>query len=193
MGYLRSITEETRALRFFAAQFFWWLGFWMVSTFSTLFVVEELKVSEGNSFLVLAVFSVVAALFMLPVGMLGDRFGRKGVLSALVAAWAVAQIVIGFSQNLTHALLTVGISAIPFAGVMAVGLAYMLDLVPRNRTAEFVGFSVISVAVAQIVGPLIGGKLIDVIGYRSIFPAAAAAMIVGLIILQFVSARPSRA
>jgi MFS family permease len=75
---------------------------------------------------------------------------------------------------------------------MAVGLAYMLDLVPRNRTAEFVGFSVISVAVAQIVGPMIGGKLIDVIGYRSIFPAAAASMIVGVIILQFVSARPSQ-
>jgi MFS family permease len=191
LAYLRSITEETRALRFFAAQFFWWLGFWMVSTFATLFVVEELQAAEGESFLVLAVFSVVAALFMLPVGMLGDRFGRRGVLSVLVAAWAVAQIVIGFSQNLTHALLTVGISAIPFAGVMAVGLAYMLDLVPRNRTAEFVGFSVISVAVAQIIGPLIGGKLIDVIGYRSIFPAAAALMIVGLILLQFVSARPS--
>ena len=193
LGYLRSIAEEGRALRFFLAQFFWWLGFWMVSSFSTLFVVEELKVTEGDSFLVLAVFSVVATLFMLPLGMLGDRFGRKGVLSALVAAWAAAQIVIGFSQNLTHALLTVGISAIPFAGAMAVGLAYMLDLVPRNRTAEFVGFSVISVAVAQIVGPLIGGKLIDVIGYRSIFPAAAASMIVGLILLQFVSDRPSRA
>jgi MFS family permease len=73
---------------------------------------------------------------------------------------------------------------------MGVGLAYMLDLVPPKRTAEFVGFSVISVAVAQIVGPLIGGKLIDELGYRSIFPAAAAAMIVGLAILRFVSARP---
>jgi len=192
LTYLRSIAEETNALRFFAAQFSWWIGFGMVSTFATLFVVEELKEPEGQSFLVLAVFSVVAALFMLPLGMLGDRFGRKGVLSAYVACWAVAQIVVGFSQNLTHALLTVGISAIPFAGVMAVGLAYMLDLVPRGRTAEFVGFSVISVAAAQLVGPLIGGKLIDVVGYRSIFPAAAAAMLAGLIILQFVSARPSR-
>jgi MFS family permease len=190
LGYLRSISEETQALRFFAAQFSWWLGFWMVSSFSALFVVEELKVEEGSSFLVLAVFSVVATLFMLPLGMLGDRFGRKGVLSALVACWAVSQIVIGFSQNLTHALLTVGLSAIPFAGVMGVGLAYMLDLVPPKRTAEFVGFSVISVAVAQIIGPLIGGKLIDVVGYRSIFPAAATAMAVGLIILQLVSARP---
>jgi MFS family permease len=190
--YLRSIAKETRALRFFAAQFSWWIGFAMGSSFATLFVVEELREPQGQSFLVLAVFSVVAALFMVPLGMLGDRFGRRGVLSCLVAAWAASQIVVGFSQNLTHALLTVGISAIPFAGVMAVGLAYMLDLVPRKRTAEFVGFSVISVAAAQIVGPLIGGKLIDVLGYRSIFPAAAAVMILGLTILQSVSARPSQ-
>jgi len=191
--YLRSIAQESRALQFFAAQFSYWVGFWMVSTFATLFVVEELKAPEGESFLVLAVFSVVAALFMLPLGMLGDRFGRKGILSGYVALWAVSQIVVGFSQNLTHAIATVGFSAIPFAGVMGVGYAYMLDLVPRNRTAEFVGFSVISIAAAQIVGPLIGGKLIDVLGYRSIFPAAAAAMLVGLTILQFVSPRPSTA
>jgi Na+/melibiose symporter-like transporter len=30
LGHLRSIAEESDALRFFAAQFFWWLGFWMV-------------------------------------------------------------------------------------------------------------------------------------------------------------------
>ncbi len=189
--YLRSIAEESRALRFFAAQFCWWVGFAMVTTFATLFAVEELKAPEGDSFLILAVFSVVAALFMVPLGMLGDRFGRKAIMSGYVALWATSQIVIGFSQNLTHALLTVGLSAIPFAGVMAVGLAFMLDLVPRNRTAEFVGFSVISVAAAQIVGPLIGGKLIDVVGYRSVFPAAAAAMLLGVTILQFVTPRPA--
>ncbi len=188
-AYLRSIAQESPALRFFAAQFSYWVGFWMVSSFATLFVVEELKAPEGDSFLVLAVFSVVAALFMLPLGMLGDRLGRKGVLSAYVAVWAASQIVIGFSQTLNHAIATVGISAIPFAGVMAVGYAFMLDQVPRSRTAEFVGFSVISIAAAQIVGPLIGGKLIDVLGYRSIFPAAAAAMLVGLAILQMVPAR----
>ena len=47
----------------------------------------------------------------------------------------------------------------------------------------------ISIAVAQILGPLLGGMLIDALGYRSIFPAAAMLMIVGLAILQFVRPR----
>lgn len=78
-----------------------------------------------------AVFSVVAALFMLPLGMLGDGFGRKAILSGYVGLWAVSQIVIGFSQNLTHALVTVGFSAIPFAGAMVVGPFILQFVSPR--------------------------------------------------------------
>jgi len=190
LRYLRGIIAETSAIRYFTAQFFWWLGFWMVSTFATLFAVEELKAGEGQSFLVLLPFTVVATIFMLPLGMLGDRFGRKAILSGMVFAWAVSEVLVGLSQDLTQAVVFVGISAIPFAAVMGVGYAFMLDLVPEERTAEFVGFSVISIAVAQIVGPLLGGRLIDGLGYRSIFPAAAVLMIIGVVILQFV--RPRR-
>jgi MFS family permease len=193
LRYLRSIVAETSALRFFTAQFFWWLGFWMVSTFATLFAVEELKAAEGQSFLVLLPFTVVATLFMLPLGMLGDRYGRKAILSGMILAWAISQLLVGLSQNLGQAVVLVAISAIPFAAVMAVGYAFMLDLVPKERTAEFVGFSVFSIAVAQILGPLLGGKLIDVMGYRSIFPAAAILMTVGLVILRFVRPRAAPA
>jgi maltose/moltooligosaccharide transporter len=189
LRYLRSILAETSAMRFFTAQFFWWLGFWMVSTFATLFAVEELRAAEGQSFLVLLPFTVVATLFMLPMGMLGDRFGRRAILSVMIFVWAVTQVLVGLSQNLTQAVVLVAASAVPFATVMGVGYAYMLDLVPQERTAEFVGFSVISIAVAQILGPLIGGRLIDGLGYRAIFPAAALLMIVGLAILQFVRPR----
>ena len=189
LRYLRSIIAETSALRFYTAQFFWWLGFWMVTSFATLFAVEELGVAEGRSFLVLLPFTVVATICMLPLGMLGDRFGRKAILSGMIFAWAISQVLVGFSQNLAQAVVLVAISAIPFAAVMGVGFAFMLDLVPEDRTAEFVGFSVISIAVAQILGPLLGGTLIDAMGYRSIFPAAAMLMIIGLVILRFVEPR----
>jgi MFS family permease len=193
LHYLKSIAAETSAVRYFAAQFFWWLGFWMVSTFATLFAVEELKVGEGQSFLVLLPFTLMATACVLPLGMLGDRFGRRAILSVMIFMWAISEILVGLSQNLTQAVVFVAISAIPFAAVMGVGYAYMLDLVPEERTAEFVGFSVISTAVAQILGPLLGGALIDGLGYRSIFPVAAGLMLVGGVILQFVRPRAIRA
>lgn len=189
--YLRGLAEEGNAVRFLAAQFCWWLGFWMISSFLVLFVAEELAVAEGRSFLAPMVFSIVATVFMLPMGMLGDRFGRRGILSWMIALWAVSGIAVGLSRGLTQALLTVGLTGIPFAAVMAVGYAFFLDLIPRDRTAEFVGIGVLTVAAAQFVGPLIGGQLIDAFGYRSLFPVAAAWQLVGLALLQ--SVKPHRA
>ena len=187
LAYLKSVTEERNAMRFLIAQFLWWLGFWMISTFLILFVAEELEVAEAQAFLVPMAFSVVATVVMLPMGMLGDRVGRKEILSWMIVLWAVAGLLIALSQNLTHALLTVGLTAVPFAAVMAVGYAFLLDLIPGERTAEFVGISILSIAAAQVVGPLIGGELIDLVGYRWLFPVASVAQLAGVIQLQSVS------
>lgn len=189
-AYIESIVEEANAVRFLTAQFFWWLGFWMISSFLILFLAEDLGVAEGRSFLVLMAFSIVSTLAMLPMGLLGDRFGRRQVLSTMLFLWAVSGLTIAFSQTLAQALVTISFSAIPFAAVMAVGYAFFLDLIPAERTAEFVGIGVLTVAGAQFVGPLIGGQLIDTLGYRSLFPTAAAFQLVGLVLLQRV--RPQK-
>jgi MFS family permease len=187
-AYLRSVTREVNVMKFLAAQFSWWLAFWMASTFAVLFATQELGVPEGRSFLVPMVFAVVAAVFMVPMGMLGDRFPRKRVLSWVLASWVVVQILVAFSQDLTHALLTFSLCAIPYAGIMAVGYAFLFDLIPEERTAEFVGIGLVSMASGQIIGPLIGGVVIDTVGYRWLFPCAAVFLAIGLVLLQFVSA-----
>ena len=191
-AYVKSVTSESSAMRYFVAQFFWWLGFWIITSFVVLFITEELGAPEKEAFNVLAVFSIVSALFALPLGILGDKVGRRGLLSVAIFLWGVFYIIVGLSQNLTQILLLVGFTAIPFAAVMSVGLAYLLDLVPPERTAEFMGFSIISVAAAQIAGPLIGGVVIDTLGFWAIFPATAGFMWVGLILLQFVHPRVAR-
>ena len=184
--HIGSVVKETHAMRFLAAHFFWWLAFWMVSTFVTLFGVEVFQVNEGTSMLAPLTFSVISTLMVLPLGILGDRFDRKKILSCMIAFWAGVQILMALSQNFVHLLIVQGLGGIPFAAIMGVGYAFYLDLIPEKRTAEFVGIYVISMAAPQIFGPMIGGRLIDTMGYRSIFPIASIFLLVGLIIFQFV-------
>jgi len=108
----------------------------------------------------------------------------------MLALWAVAHLLMGFAQNITHAVIIAGIGGIPFAAARGVGYAFMLDLIPEERTAEFVGFNYLSQTSSLIVGALVVGILIDSFGYRSIFPAAAAFTVIGLVLIQFV--RPKR-
>lgn len=183
-AWLRSLAGERDAVRFLLAQSFWWLGFWMVSSFLVLFAAEALGVPAGRSFLVPLVFSLVATVAMLPAGMLGDRLDHRLLLSVAVGLWAVSGLLVGITQNLPQLLLAAGFTGIPFAAVMVVGYACFLDLIPAPRTAEFMGISILTGALAQFLGPLIGGQLIDALGYRAVFPAAAVFQLTGLILLQ---------
>jgi MFS family permease len=179
-----SLAGERAVVRFLGAQLLWWLGFWMVSSFLVLFATEALAVAAGTSFLVPLSFSLVATVAMLPAGILGDRFGRKAILSLMIGLWAISGLLVGLSQNLAQLLAAVALTGIPFAAVMVIGYAFFLDLIPAGRTAEFVGIGILTGAVAQFVGPLIAGQLIDAIGYRAIFPAAAAFQVAGLVLLH---------
>lgn len=189
-SYLRGVAQATPLLTYFAAQSFCWLGHWMGASFFTLFVVEELGASEGQSQYVPMVFGIVATAAAVPFGILGDRVGRKPVLAWCMAAWAATGIAITFARTFNEALVVVALMAIPFAALMTVGYAFMLDLIPGERTAEFVGLSVFTVALSQTVGPLLGGVLIDTLGYRSVFPAGACAFAIGLAFLLRVRVPP---
>lgn len=184
--HIGGVLKVTRAMLFLAAHFFWWLAFWMVTTFVTLFAVEVFQVSEGLSMLALLTFSVVSTLLVLPLGMLGDRVDRKKILTCMIVFWASVQILMVLSQTFLHLLIVQGLGGIPFAATMGVGYAFFLDLIPEERTAEFVGIYVISMAAPQIFGPMIGGRLIDASGYRSIFPVASLFLLIGLVIFQFI-------
>jgi len=189
-AHLRSVRRQTPVLTYFAASSCCWLGHWIAVTFFTLFVVEELGVSEGPSQYAPMVFGLSAMVATLPVGMLGDRVGRKRLLAWLVSLWVVVAIGMTFAQTLTHALIGAALTGVPFAALMTVGYALMLDLIPKARTAEFLGLSVVPVAVPQVIGPLLGGFLIDTFGYRSIFPAAACAQLLALVLLRYVPTAP---
>jgi MFS family permease len=185
-AHLRSVRGETPVLMYFAVSSCCWLGYWIAVTFFTLFIVEELGVSEGSSQYAPMVFGLSATVATLPLGILGDRVGRKRLFGWTLAIWVVVMMGLSLAQTFTQALLAAALAGIPFAALMTVGYALMLDLIPKARTAEFLGLNAIPVAVPQVIGPILGGILIDTFGYRSIFPAAACTQLLALLLLRYV-------
>lgn len=188
LRYIRSVIKEKNVMILLAAQTVSMVGFMSIYPYITTFSVDKLGVPEGNSLYFLLVNMASMAIFTLPMGMLGDRMSRKTLMSGVYALSALTHFSYAFAQNFTHILLISGLVALPLAGVIVVGYAFLLDLIPEERTAEFVGFSSVSAGIPLFIGPVIGGRIIDMIGYRALFVFGALFIALGFGVFQFVKA-----
>lgn len=106
------------------------------------------------------------------MGNLGDRFGRRPVLLASLAAFALDYVLMGFAP--TIAWLFVGRAIAGIAGaVYSPAMAYVADVSEPERRAQSFGVMGAAFGLGFILGPTIGG-LLGELGPRAPFFAAAA-------------------
>lgn len=165
----------------------YWLGAGAATPFITRFGVAELRIKEGETFSLLLVIVVAMIIGTALSGVLADRYGRKRVLQPALALFAVAALVGSQVQTLAQALpimLLVGLSnAVP----TALNLPLLADLVPKARAGAAMGFSSMLWSVAQPVGSLFAGLLVDTThSYRGIFVFAGVCMAISAAMMRLV-------
>ncbi|HVN84106.1 MAG TPA: MFS transporter [Candidatus Binatia bacterium] len=101
-------------------------------------------------------------------GTLGDRYGQKlMVVRALIGS---ALCYVGMALAYTVGTLFVWRLALGgVSGFLAAGMALVSVTVPDNQRGYALGLLQGVVPAAGLIGPLLGGVLADVIGYRAIF------------------------
>jgi EmrB/QacA subfamily drug resistance transporter len=113
---------------------------------------------------------VVAAAASTPVwGKLGDRLGRKLLLEASIVMFLAASALCGLAQDLTVLVVSRAIQGAAAGGLMTLAMAAVGDLVSPRERGRFQGYITAVFAVATVVGPLIGGLLVDQASWRWVF------------------------
>lgn len=119
------------------------------------------------------------------IGNLSDRFGRRPVILASLAAFALDYGLMGFAPTIGWLFLGRAVAGIAGA-VYVPANAYVADVTPRERRAHAFGIVSSAFGLGFIVGPAIGGTLGE-LGPRAPFFAAAALaalnFLFGLIVL----------
>ncbi len=183
--YVKGLRKHKALLRFTFAQLFWQTGFQGVLPWLTSFGTKDIGMSMELSFMLLALAVAVQIAFSIPVGMLADRVGHKLVTSAGLVIFAGINVWIVFVHSVPILFVMMGLVALGFCIVMVVPYAMVVNLIPDDRMAEFIGIAWISIYVSVFLGRLLTGFLIDSFGsYRSIFVFAAICHTVGLLLLQ---------
>jgi MFS transporter, DHA1 family, tetracycline resistance protein len=117
------------------------------------------------------VYAVMQFLFAPILGNLSDRFGRRPVLLAAIAALGIDYIVLGFAPNLGWLFIGRAIAGVAGASFTP-AYAYVADITPPERRAQSFGLISGAFGVGFIVGPALGG-LLGGLGPRAPFFAAA--------------------
>jgi EmrB/QacA subfamily drug resistance transporter len=113
---------------------------------------------------------VVSAAATTPLwGKLGDRHGRKLLLQAALALFVSASALCAAAQDITQLVMLRAVQGAAAGGLMTLAMAAVGDLVAPRERGRYQGYIAATFAVATILGPLLGGLLVEQASWRWVF------------------------
>ena len=113
---------------------------------------------------------VVAAAATMPLwGKLGDRHGRKLLLEISLAGFVISSALCAAAQDITQLVGLRMVQGAAAGGLMTLAMAAVGDLVSPRERGRYQGYIAAVFAIATVVGPLIGGVLVESTSWRWVF------------------------
>ena len=118
---------------------------------------------------------------LLPLGALGDQFGHKRIYAVGIGLYFVGSVMALASDNIQTLLLARAVQATGAAGVQANGRAMTVTVFPLSERGRVLGFYTTLALMGAILGQVIGGIIVDTLGWRFVFLPGAIVGPVGLL------------
>ena len=160
----------------------WWtLGVVSVATFMLLLditvvntalpaIEEDLGASFTDLQWVVDAYTLTLAAVVLTAGSLADRLGRRRVFAIGLVIFSIASLVAGLASDPTFLNIARGVQGVGGAAMFAVSLALIAQEFPAGRERGVaMGVYGATIGLAVAFGPLVGGAIVDSLGWEWIF------------------------
>lgn len=131
-------------------------------------IAEEMQVSYGVANLSIAGYLVVTAILQVIIGPMSDRYGRRPVLLVSLALFTVASLGCYLAKDIQSFLAFRVLQGGVVSG-MVLGRAAIRDMFPAQEAAARMGYVNMVMALAPMLGPLLGGVVDETLGWRMTF------------------------
>ncbi|MFG2003994.1 MFS transporter [Spirillospora sp. NPDC048911] len=143
----------------------------------------ELGASSTQQLWIMDVYGFMVGGFLITMGTLGDRIGRRRLLLIGAAAFGAASVLAAFSTSPGMLIAARALLGIAGASLTPSTLAMIMNLFhdPRQR-ASAVGLWAGCFTVGAIIGPLVGGMMLAHFWWGSVFLLGVPAMVLLLVV-----------
>ena len=124
-------------------------------------IASDLAASTGELQWIDNAYTVVLAALLLPVGQLGDRFGRKRLLLIGLATFGAASLVCAFAPTAEVLVLGRAVLGVGAALLNTLGLAVLVTIFPPAEQPRAIAVQSLALSAGIPLGPIVGGLLIE--------------------------------
>jgi EmrB/QacA subfamily drug resistance transporter len=132
-------------------------------------IAKELGGGLATQQWVVNAYLITLGAFILLAGSLSDLFGRKKVLLAGLIGFGAASVLCAVAPNALVLILSRSIQGIAGALLVPSSLALIIGAFSGKAQAQAIGIWTSCTSAAMIVGPLLGGVLVDAGSWRWVF------------------------
>jgi MFS family permease len=173
------------------------MGIYTIQTFLQYYMKDVVGVAhpeaETTNFIILV--SLTSLISAFAAGWLSDRFGRKRMVYISGGFMALVGLIFILTHSLPIVLAAGAIFGLGYGAYQSVDWALVADTLPSHQHyARDMGVWNISMAIPQIIAPVLGGPLIDhfprngqgMYGFQLIFAMAIVYCLVGTVTVRYI-------
>lgn len=140
-------------------------------------IAAELRPSAAQQLWIVDVYGFLVAGFLITMGTLGDRIGRRRLLLAGAAAFAAASVVAAFADSAEMLIAMRALLGVAGATLAPSTMSLIRNMFHDERERQFaIGVWISSFSAGGAVGPLVGGVLLNFFHWGAVFLAAVPVM-----------------
>lgn len=128
-----------------------------------------------------AIQPYVTAITQIPIAILSDRLGRQTVLITGLIAFILSYLAYLFTSTLGALIVVRIVNGLAMAAFYPAASAIVVDMAPKEKLGEALGLFTTGTQLGSMIGPALGGLLLQTYNYQVTFLSSAAISIVGLL------------
>lgn len=140
----------------------------------------EFDASQSDVLWFINLYTISLAALLLPLGALGDRWGRKPLLLTGLTVFGVANVAAGLATSSEMMLVSRFVSGVGAAMIMPVTLAVITSTFPEAERAKGIGVWTAVGGGGGLLGMYLSALLVDIATWRWLFVLPVALVLVAL-------------